>query len=85
MHKSDSRSPLIIVQEEDQPSRMKDFAIGGFTLLVTLTFTLLYSSVLALTIEEAQEWNAEEIHGYHFHTYFFQDNLNSRDEALVFR
>ena len=27
----------------------------------------------------------EEIHGYHFHTYFFQTNEQNTQEALAFR
>jgi len=33
---------------------------------------------------EAQ-WNKEPINGYHFHVYFFQDNPNSRKQAIKMR
>jgi len=31
------------------------------------------------------DWNEEEIHGYHFHTYFYQNNAQSSEEAVIFR
>ena len=34
---------------------------------------------------QADCFDDTEIHGYHFHTYFYQKNAESTDEALRFR
>ena len=30
-------------------------------------------------------WNTQHIHGYHFHTYFFQSSNHSKQQAIEFR
>jgi hypothetical protein len=41
--------------------------------------------VLGLACSLAAEYDDSEIHGYHFHTYFFQNNVEITQEALEFR
>lgn len=46
------------------------------------TFTLVEYSASHVTSQQQED---VEIHGYHFHTYFFQNNDDNREEALSFR
>ena len=39
----------------------------------------------SLAEAEGAAWIDEEIHGYHFHTYFFQNNAAASLEALTLR
>lgn len=52
----------------------------GFVLLCVAFVTVPGSNISPSAYQE----NAE-IHGYHFHTYFFQNNEENTLEALTFR
>lgn len=41
--------------------------------------------LVILTLTAAREYDTTEIHGYHFHTYFFQNNFAISKEAVQFR
>ncbi|CAG2105319.1 unnamed protein product [Medioppia subpectinata] len=46
---------------------------------------LLLVITLAAIVLTTNAWDESEITGYHFHTYFFQNNKNSYQRALLFR
>ena len=47
--------------------------------VLTVALAILYTGF------QAHGFDDTEIHGYHFHTYFFQNNPEATDEALRFR
>jgi hypothetical protein len=47
--------------------------------------TIFYSILFVTGILLVAAYEEAEIHGYHFHTYFFQDNAQNSEEALSFR
>ncbi len=49
-------------------------------IIFVIVFTLAF-----VDLSNQQQWETTEITGYHFHTYFFQDNEESKSEALAFR
>lgn len=57
--------------------------------LISLTFVLITlnycDSYVLVTTTPNNSWNTYEIQGYHFHTYFFQNNNESRQEAFELR
>ncbi|XP_037029781.1 DOPA 4,5-dioxygenase-like isoform X1 [Bradysia coprophila] len=46
---------------------------------------VILSTLLLVDLSNQQEWDTTEITGYHFHTYFFQDNVESEMEAFALR
>jgi hypothetical protein len=56
------------------------------SILLFLTFVILIININSNAISRQEpQWDSSEITGYHFHTYFFQENENSNREALSFR
>lgn len=49
-----------------------------------IRFTIV-ALTLAVVASVADAWFTNQIHAYHFHTYFFQQNPESVNEALRFR
>lgn len=46
---------------------------------------IFFVSVLLAIVSLSKQWDDHNITGYHFHTYFFQNNNESTQEALIFR
>lgn len=58
----------------------------NFVITTTAIFALIHCNLLdAQPSNSSTKWNPEEIKGYHFHTYFFQDNEEDKASALNFR
>lgn len=46
---------------------------------------IVYIILLFDDLSMQQEWETSEISGYHFHTYYYQNNAESAQEAMIFR
>lgn len=63
-----------------------------FLIIVSIVLCFGFFQIIADPIQEkfvllndSMKWNESEITGYHFHTYYFQNNIQSKRIAADFR